>query len=522
MLDRLITGAEVFDGGGGPPRRCSVGIKNGRIAHVGETPGPVASLEVIKADGLWLSPGFIDSHASTGLGYFFHHAADHKLFQGVTTELIGNCGTSVGPVLPRLVDTMQDQSRRIGFPFKWRSLSEYFSRVKGRGLPINLGTLAGHSTLRGGVLEDWKSLKEPELEQMVTALQGALSEGAFGLSSGLIYPPGCYAETDELVALTRVVARASGIYASHVRNERQHLEEAVEEALEIGRAARVPVLVSHLKAGERPNWGKVPKVIRRIEEYRKSEGLAATFDIYPYRATSTKIRAFLPYDLLQDGIEAVPAKLLQDRWRVRCKEWLRGRHTDLDAMVVISRDVPGTAGSSIGQIAREEGREPEETLCDLVRQNPESWMFYHCISEEDLDAGITWHDSIICSDSWSYPINAPKQVGTPHPRTYGAFSRFLRSYVFDRPRMSYGDAVRKMTSLPADFIGIKNRGRIREGYYADLLLMDPEKFEDRATYSQPRRLARGVAHLWINGKPTIREGELFNDKCGRVLRRGIG
>ena len=518
ILDWLIRGAEVYDGNGGPPKMVSVGIHNGRIALVGEDPGDQAAKQIIDGTGLWLSPGFIDSHASTGLGYFFDHAADHKLYQGVTMELIGNCGTSPGPVGPHLNETMNKLSGQIGFPFNWSSLGEYFSRVEDIGLPINLATLVGHSTLRGGAMENWKELQDGDLKSMCDELDQAMQQGAFGMSSGLIYPPGCYAEIDELIELGKVVAAHGGFYASHIRDEREGLEEAVNEALEIGRGSKIPVLVSHLKAADRQNWGKIPGVIRDIETFREEHDLDVIVDVYPYTAVSTKLRAFLPKDILKDGIEAVSVKLKSAEWRQRCYDWLAARETDFSSVIVISEDIPGTVGLTVEDIARNWNKPPAEAACDLVQQNPETWMVYHCISQEDMDTAILWKDAIVCSDSWSYPPNAPNQIGNPHPRTYGAFSHFLRRYVFERNLLSYGDAVRKITSMSADFIGLKQRGRICEGYHADVLLMDPKTFADKATYQNPRQFSEGVAWLWVNGRLTIQEGEIVNVANGRILR----
>jgi len=520
MLDTLIVGASVYRGEGGEPEQLAVGIENGRIAHVGEVPAGPAARETLDAKGKWLSPGFLDSHASTGLGYLRKGAADNKLYQGVTFELIGNCGTSTAPIGPKLESVMHGQGAKIGFAFDWHSLGEYFERVDDFGLPIGLGTLVGHSTLRHGSLEDWESISDDELEEMCAALDTAMREGAFGMSSGLIYPPGCFAKTAELIELGKVVARHGGFYASHIRDERSGVEDAVGEALAIGAGARIPVLVSHLKAADKQNWGKVPALLEKIERFRSEEGLEAIVDVYPYTAVSTKMRAFLPKDILADGIKAVSQKLENQDWIERSVAWIEGRETDLDSMMVISEDIPDTVGKSVTEIAEMWGTTPPLAACELVRRNPETWMVYHCISETDMDTAILWPDAIVCSDSWSYPVNAATDIGNPHPRTYGAFSRFLARYVFDRPLLSYGDAIRKITSQPADFMGIRDRGRIREGYRADLLLLDPDRFADNADYQHPRRFTDGVDHLWIAGKPAIAGGTIVNDKLGSVVRPG--
>ena len=518
MLDTLITGAEVYDGNGGEPRRVAVGLKDGRIAHVGEAPGAGAAKETVDGTGLWLSPGFVDSHASTGLGYLRKGAADNKLYQGVSFELIGNCGTSTAPVGDYLVEVMEQQGEKIGFPFSWRSLGDYFERVEDFGLPINLATLVGHSTLRHGSLQDWEAITDDELSTMCQALDVGMTQGAFGMSSGLIYPPGCFAKTAELIELGKVVARHGGFYASHIRDERSGVEDAVHEALEIGRAADIPVLISHLKAADKPNWGKIPGLLNHIEAFREEHKVHVIVDVYPYTAVSTKMRAFLPKDILADGITAVSQKLESDEWRQRSIRWMLDRETGLDEMIVISEDIPGTTGKSVVEIGAMWDMTPQQAACELVRRVPETWVVYHCISQKDMDAAVMWEDAVICSDSWSYPVNAKTSIGNPHPRTYGAFSRFLDRYVFDTGMLSYGEAVKKITSQPADFIGLKNRGRIEEGYRGDILLMNPNGFADNATYQNPRRFSEGVVHLWINGLQAITDGVITNDTCGRIVR----
>lgn len=520
MLDYLIRGAEVYDGDGGDPRQVSVGISGQNIAYVGDDLGAGAAKEIIDAQGLWLSPGFLDSHASTGLSYLRKGAADNKLHQGVTFELIGNCGTSTAPIGAHLVDVMEDQGNKIGFEFNWRSLESYWSEVEGFGLPINLGTLIGHSTLRHGSLEDWEAVSEAELKQMCEALANSMKQGAFGMSSGLIYPPGCFAKTAELIELGKVVAEHGGFYASHIRDERDKVYDAVQEAMEIGRGAKIPVLVSHLKAADKPNWGMVPKLLESIERYRQDHELDVIVDVYPYTAVSTKLRAFLPKELLADGIAAASEKLTHESWKQRCIDWMIKRETDLENMIIISEDIPNSRGKNVVEISKMLGLTPQEAACELVRVNPETWMVYHCISEDDMDAAVMWRDAVVCSDSWSYPINAKTDIGNPHPRTYGAFSRFLQRYVFDKGLLSYGDAVRKITSMPADFMGINNRGRIAVGKKADVLLMNPKTFADKADYQNPRQFSQGVDRLWINGQLAMSAGAIVDDTRGQAVKHG--
>ena len=517
MLDYLITGATLYDGVSIEPRQEAVGVLGARIVYVGPASGASAARRAVDASGLYLCPGFIDTHASTGLGYRFPHAGDNKLFQGVTTEIIGNCGTSTGPIGERLVPTMERLAGQIGFTFDWRTLGEWFEGVEAYGLPFNIGTFVGHSTLRGGVCADAQQVTRTEIDQMAALLGQAMRDGALGLSTGLVYAPGSFAETGEIIDLAKVAARHGGLYVSHIRDERQDLEASIDEAIEIGRVAGLPVLVSHLKAAERPNWGKIPAVLERIKAAR-AEGVRITIEVYPYTATSTKLRTFIPKATLSDGVDGMVAKLRTGAWRQQSVDWLRQRGTDFEAMVLITDSVPGAAGKSIRHVAAGYQQDPAHMVVDLLLQDPDAWIVYHCIDQDDMDAAILWPDAIIASDSWSYPVNAPHQIGHPHPRTYGAFTRFLERYALNGGRLSFGEAVRKITSFPASWLNLPHRGCIAEGYFADLVALDPTRVREKATFTEPRQFSEGTVFVWVNGTLMLEDGQLAEAMPGRVVR----
>ncbi|MEM8993688.1 MAG: amidohydrolase family protein [Acidobacteriota bacterium] len=518
-LDLLITGADVHDGLGGDAKSVAVGVRGDRIAYVGETPAApeTAAAEVVDAPGRLLCPGFIDTHASTGLGYMLPNAGDNKLFQGVTTEISGNCGTSSAPIGPLLEGTMHKLADEIGFTFSWLGLGEWFGQVESYGLPFNVGTYIGHSTLRAGRVRDHQQVADGDITQMADDLDRALREGALGLSTGLVYAPGSFATTDEIVELARVAARNGGIYVSHVRDERQELEASIEEAIDIGSRARRPVLVSHLKAAERPNWGKLPRVTRRIDEAR-AEGAEILFEVYPYTAVSTKLRTFIPKKSLQRGVSGMVEWLGTENGRAESSRWLVDRGTDFDAMVVIGESIPGAQNVSIGDLGRRHGKAPEQMTVDLLLADPDAWIVYHCLSEDDLDHAVAWEQAVICSDSWSHPVNAPNQFGDPHPRTFGAFTRFLERWPL-AGRMPMGEAIRRMTSLPADTLRLPEIGRIREGAMADLVLLDPERVREKATYEQPRQYSEGTDGVWVSGVRMLEDGAVGDAMPGRVVRR---
>lgn len=516
MLDLIIKNATVFTGKNELPTQTHVGIKNDKIEIVTDNLDNISAQQIIDAEGLFLSPGFIDPHASTGFGYFFPRAADHKLYQGITTEIFGNCGTSPAPIGEHLVPTMEKLSNDIGFPFTWRTTTEYFEAIEDK-LQFNIATLVGHSTLRGGNLEDWNTVSDAELSRMKLDLEQAMDEGSLGMSTGLIYAPGCFADLNELVELTKVVKAKGGVYASHIRNERDKIEEAVEEALTIGRAADIDVLVSHLKAAEQRNWGKIPKVLEMIENYNVENGRKAVVDVYPYTAVSTKLRAFIPKYILKDGIAAVANKVQQPSVIADIATHIKQQGFDLSQMLIISNDFPDFFGKNVVEIADLIGKSTAETVAHLLAKSTEMWIVYHCINPNDMDAAIQWKEAMICTDSWSYPINAPKIIGHPHPRSYGAFTEYLERYVISKKMLSWQEAIHKITDKPARFFKLKNRGRIEKGYFADILLFNPNEVKANATYLNPKQLSSGMHYVFVNGKAVIANGEIQNHKTGRVL-----
>lgn len=519
MLDFYIKNATICTGRKETAQKGNVGIKDDRIVciHYKEDDfiTPEAN-EIIEADGLLLTPGFIDPHASTGFGFFFPKAADHKLYQGITTEIFGNCGTSPAPIGKHLNKTMDRLSNEIGFPFEWRTTSEYFDQIKDN-LQFNIATLVGHSTLRAGNMEDWHHLTPTQLELMKTELAQAIDEGALGLSTGLIYAPGCFAKMDEIVELVKIVAQKGGVYASHIRNERDKVEEAVEEALSIGKKAGARVLISHVKAAEKENWGKMTKVLKQIEAFNSTNELQAACDVYPYTAVSTKLRAFIPKQLLQDGIPAVAEKMKDPANVEAIDEWIKKKDYDLSRMLIISDDLKLYYNKTIAEIAKEYAITEAVAIARVLEASTETWVVYHCIDQADIDAAVMWPKAMICTDSWSYPINAPESIGQPHPRSYGAFTEYLERYVINEKMLGWEEAIHKITYLPAEFFQLKDRGLIEEGYFADLVLLDPNEVKANATYLAPRVLSSGVKHLWVNGGHIIQQGKMQDCSPGKVL-----
>ena len=516
MLDFLIVNARVCTGLPEPSQIQSVGIKGDKIKLIDKGTSPAAK-QAIDGKGRILAPGFIDPHASTGFGYFFPEAANHKLFQGITTEIFGNCGTSPAPIGPHLIKTMERLSGEIGFPYDWSTLAEYFERIRPK-LQFNIGTLVGHSTLRGGYMDDWKALKTNQLDQMKSELAAAMDQGALGFSTGLIYAPGCFAELEELVELAKVTAEKGGLYASHIRDERNEIEAAVAEALTIAEKAHIKTLISHLKAAEKQNWGKVPKILQQIEAFnQRHPDLEVAIDVYPYTTISTKLRAFIPKYILKEGIAQIPEKLNDPKVVRDIADWIVERDYDLDQMMIISDQFEAYFGKTVAQIGAEQQLSPGETMAQILTKSTETWIVYHCINQKDIDSAILWKNAMICTDSWSYPINAPKSIGQPHPRSYGAFTTYLERYVKELKALTWEEAIHKITYLPAQFFNLKDRGQVKDNYTADLVLLNPDTLHANATYTQPRRLSDGVEYLWVNGQLVIENHSIRPTMAGKIL-----
>ena len=516
-FDKIIKGGTVYSGRNEEPKQLDIAIKDDKIVKLGNNLNEETAKEVIDATGLVVTPGFIDPHASTGFGYFYPNAADHKLYQGITTEIFGNCGTSPAPIGKHLVPTMERLADELDFPFNWSSLKSYFDKIDDK-LQFNIATLIGHSTLRSGYLEDWHNVSDKDLEGMKKATASAMDEGALGISTGLIYSPGCFAKTDEIVELTKVAAEKGGIYASHIRNERENIEEAVDEALHIGDAANCRVLVSHLKSAEQQNWGKIPGIIDKIEAYNNTHDKKAWVDVYPYTAVSTKLRAFIPKAFLADGLEAITGKLKEETAIADIKAWVEMKGYLLDGMLVISNATnPSYVNKTIIEISEETNLSVAETIVNVLLADSDTWVVYHCISEDDMDYAIKWPNAMICTDSWSYPINSPKVIGNPHPRSYGAFTTYLERYVINNAHLSIQEGIYKITHLPASVFKLEGRGLIEEGCYADIVAFDWKSVKANATYLNPKQLSEGIVHLWVNGTQVIEQTKIKDVTPGKVL-----
>jgi len=521
VSELVIRGGTVVDGTGAPGRRADVAIRDGRIAAVGEV-GPAGGATVIDASGRVVSPGFIDIHSHSDESVFVNSALESALHQGVTLVVAGNCGGSAAPALGLAAVELDRELARMDLRRTWTSFGEYARAVEASGTAINFSSLVGHGTLRMCVMgADDRAPSAGELAAMQALLASALADGAVGLASGLIYPPSAYGTTDELAALCRVVRDRGGLYASHIRNEGDELYAAVEENLEIGRRSGVRVQLSHHKASQERNWGKVRESTAMIER-AQAAGVDVIADQYPYTASSTGLAVTIPKWVHAGGAEKLCARLADPAVRVR----IRDEYTETERrwshiVIARARHEPDWSGKTVADLAAAAGRDPLEWTADaLIAHDGAIDIIHHSMLEDDVRFVMAKPWVCIGSDSRANAPYGPLSFGKPHPRSYGTFPRVLGHYARELGVLTLEDAVRKMTSLTASRLGLKGRGVIHEGAWADLVVFDPERIIDVATYDDPHRYPRGIDHVIVNGAVALDHDETLPDRNGRFLRLG--
>lgn len=523
-FDTLIVNARIVDGTGNPWYRGDIGIRNGRIAAIGELGDSKAARTIDAADRV-VAPGFVDLMGQSSAAYVQDRVtALSRLHQGITTHVSGE-GWSHAP----RGEKSEPLKLHNGQTVHWRTYAEYFRVLEREGLPINVAHNVGAGQVREVVIgEEDRAPTPAELVEMECLVDQAMREGAFGLSTALIYPPGIYASTDELVALARVAARHGGIYSTHMRNESHELLEAIEESLQIGARAGIPVHIYHLKAAGRENWPLMQKAVDRIEAARRS-GQQVTADIYPYIRNGLALSALIPPHHFARGIDQFLPKLSDPAVRksVRAEmespaqgweNWYRHVGSDWDKLLITGAGnwtkPKAIAGKSIAAAARDAGRDAWEMFFDLV-QAGEVGVAPQSMDESQKRLALQQPWVLVETDT--QPIN-PATADSTHPRAFGAFPRVLAKYVREEKLLTLEDAIRRMTSLPALVAGLRDRGLIAHGMAADLVVFDPQRIGDRATFEQPMQYAEGVDYLLINGELAIDANRPTGSLPGRVLR----
>jgi N-acyl-D-amino-acid deacylase len=529
VYDVVIRNGRIYDGSGRPPFVGDVAVRGDTIARVGRVGRTRGRLE-IDATGLAVAPGFINMLSWATESLIADGRALSDIRQGVTLEVFGE-GWSMGPLNDAMKAEMKRQQGDIRYDIEWTTLGEYLEYLVRRGVAPNVASFVGATTVRVHVLGYENRAPTPaELEKMKQLVRQAMEEGALGVGSALIYAPGAYARTDELIELARVAAQYGGMYISHIRSEGNRLLEAIDEVITIARRAGVRAEIYHLKAAGRANWPKLEAAIRKIEAAR-AEGLAITADIYVYTAGATGLDAAMPPWVQEGGLQAWIERLQDPSVRARVRQEMTTPSDEWENLYLLAgpenivlagfknEALRPLIGKTLAEVAADRGRSPEETAMDLVIEDGSRVeAIYFLMDEDQVRRKIALPWVAFGSDA-----EAPAPEGVflnwrPHPRAYGNFARLLGRYVREEKIIPLEEAIRRLTSFPARNLRIPRRGLLKAGYYADIVVLDPAHIQDHATYEDPHRLATGVLHVFVNGVPVLRDGEPTGATPGRVVR----
>jgi N-acyl-D-amino-acid deacylase len=533
-FDLIIAHGHVIDGTGAPWYAADVGIRSGRIAAIGRLDQAPAKRR-IDAAGRVVAPGFIDMLGQSELPLLVDPKVPSKVFQGITTEITGE-GESVAPMNDAIARDRAKAFEHYGIKRDWTDFAGYFARLERQGIGINIASYVGATTVREMVIGYGDRAATPaELEQMQGIVAQAMRQGAVGVSSALEYAPAPYASTEELIALASTAAQYGGIYATHMRSEQEAIMTAIEETIRIGRDAHVPVEIWHLKAGGVKNFGLMPEIVARIERARAS-GVDIAADTYAYPAWFNELSAFIP-PWAHDGGKAKLIERLKDKSaRERIKKELAMPATDWDnewqsvpgpeavqIATVVNPKLLDLQGKTLADIAKARGTDAMDTLFDiLIEDDAQTYVAVFAMSEPDIELAAVQPWVSFCNDSSGTSPEGLLGKEFPHPRAYGTFPRVLRKYVREERRMRLEEAIRKFTSLPASRLRLADRGVIKAGMWADIVVFDPQTITDRATFSAPNQLSVGMQWVLVNGVPVMGDGEATGALPGHVLRGGGG
>jgi len=517
--DVIIRNGVIYDGSGAISYKGDIAIKSDTIAAMGDLSMSNA-MTVIDAEGLAVSPGFINMLSWATESLIEDGRSQSDIRQGVTLEVMGE-GHSMGPLNNLMKAEMIEDQGTLKFDVEWSSLGQYLEFLERRGVSTNVASFVGNATVRQYVLDyQTRAPDETELERMRELVRQAMEEGAVGLSSALIYVPSSYASTMELIELAKVAADYDGMYISHLRNEDDSLFKAMDEFIQITEEANIRAEIYHFKASKKSNWYKLDEAIQKILDAR-SEGLQITTDMYMYPASSTGLNTVLPLWAIEGGIEPTIERFKDPLVKQQILNEISFPCSPDSILLVGFRNEKlwDLTGQSLGQIARDRNISPKECVATLiVEDNSRIQSVFFSMSEKNVKKKITLPFMSFCSDAGSISNEGVFLNSNPHPRTYGSFARLLGKYVRDEKLIPLEEAIRRLTSFPAGNLKIKKRGLLKEGYFADIVVFDPETIQDNSTFQEPHQYSTGVSHVLVNGIQVLKDGEHTGAKPGRVVR----
>jgi N-acyl-D-amino-acid deacylase len=517
-FDVLVRGGTVYDGSGGAPVKADIGIRGDRIVAVGNLTDAGAST-VVDATGLAVAPGFINTLSWSTESLIADGRSQSEIRQGVTLEVMGE-GSSMGPLNDEMKRRLRASQGGIKYAVEWTTLAEYLRYLEKRGISTNVASFIGAATIREHVLGlDDVQPTPAQLDEMRALVERDMAAGALGIGTALIYAPGTYARTEELIELCKVAARYKGKYTSHIRSEGPQIVEAVEELIRISREAGLPAEIHHLKASGRNNWPRMDRVLALIERAR-AEGLAITANMYTYAASSTGLSAQIPSWAHDGGPEKLYRRLADPEVRARLAQEMRAKGSPSPTLFVRFRTpaLRPLAGKTLADVAAARGKDQVDTILDLVLEDRSRIQSIFFTMSEDLIAKQLKRPWVsISSDGSSISAEGIFLESSTHPRAYGSFARFLGKYVRDEKLMPLPEAIRRMTGLPATNLGLEGRGFLKEGMFADVVVFDPATIADKATYENPHQYAVGMKHVFVNGVQVLKDGEHTGAKPGRAV-----
>jgi len=517
-FDVLISGGTVYDGTGGPGRRVDVGIRGDRIVAIGALTEATAPT-VVDAHGLAVAPGFINMLSWSTVSLIADGRSQSEIRQGVTTEIFGE-GTSMGPLNPEMRRLLIAGQTDIKFEVPWTTLSEYLTYLERRGISPNVASFIGAATIRTHVLAlDDVQPTPAQLDEMRALVRREMAAGALGIGSALIYAPGTYAHTAELIEMSKVAAQYRGKYISHMRSEGTHLLEAVDELIRISREAGLPAEIYHFKVAGPKNWDKIDAAIAAVEKARR-EGVRVTANMYLYAASSTGLSAQIPAWAHNGGNSELFKRLADPDTHARIAKEMRAQGPMSRTILTTFRteSLRPLIGKTLQDVAQTRGQDEVETLLNLVLEDRSRvGAVFFSMSEDDVKKILRKSWVSICSDGASMAPEGAFLLTSTHPRAYGNFARLLGKYVRDEKVISLEDAVHRLSGLPATNLGLDHRGFLQDGMFADVVVFDPASVADRATFEQPQQYAVGVKHVFVNGVQVIKDGEHTGAKPGRAL-----